>query len=85
MSHPPISVTARITVWQTLTAAPHRPMFLLGALQGVAVMLWWLADLAGCYGGLPTMSWTLASKILAMASRVSLGHSGRALVADNAT
>lgn len=61
MKNHPISITARTTVWQTLTAAPHRPMFLLGTLQGVAVMLWWLVDLTGRYGGLPYISWTLAA------------------------
>lgn len=61
MKKHPIFITAHTTVWQTLTAAPHRPMFLLGTLQGVAVMLWWLVDLAGRYGGLPYTSWTLAA------------------------
>ena len=61
MRNHPIFITARPTVWQTLTAAPHRPMFLLGTLQGVAVMLWWLVDLAGRYGGMPYVSWTLAA------------------------
>lgn len=36
--------------WQILAAAPHRPMFLLGALQLVLVMLFWLAELAGRAG-----------------------------------
>ena len=46
-------------LWSTFTAAPHRVMFLPGALQGVLTMLWWLFDLesrraggAGL-GGLP--------------------------------
>jgi uncharacterized protein involved in response to NO len=30
---------------KSLTAAPHRVMFLPGAAQGVAVMLWWLLEL----------------------------------------
>ncbi len=38
--------------WQTLTAAPHRPMFLAGAVQAVLALAWWLADLLGRYGGL---------------------------------
>ncbi|MBI5331042.1 MAG: NnrS family protein [Betaproteobacteria bacterium] len=33
------------SLWSTLTAAPHRVMFLPGALQTVAVMLWWMLDL----------------------------------------
>lgn len=61
MRNHPIFITARPTVWHTLTAAPHRPMFLLGTLQGVVVMLWWLVDLAGRYGGMPYVSWTLAA------------------------
>lgn len=32
-------------LWSTYTAAPHRVMFLPGALQSVAIMLWWLLDL----------------------------------------
>jgi len=31
--------------WSIYTAAPHRVMFLPGAVQGVCVMLWWLLDL----------------------------------------
>lgn len=32
-------------LWSTYTAAPHRVMFLPGALQVVAIMLWWLLDM----------------------------------------
>ncbi len=32
-------------LWSTVTAAPHRVMFLPGILQGVATMLWWMLDL----------------------------------------
>lgn len=39
-----------LSVWQQIAAAPHRSMFLAGALQGVAAMLWWVFDLAGRYG-----------------------------------
>jgi uncharacterized protein involved in response to NO len=31
--------------WSTYTASPHRVMFLPGALQGVAIMLWWVLDM----------------------------------------
>ena len=31
-------------LWSTYTAAPHRVMFLPGALQGALTMLWWLLD-----------------------------------------
>jgi uncharacterized protein involved in response to NO len=46
-------------LWSTYTAAPHRVMFLPGALQGVLTMLWWLFDLesrrvgGGGLGSLP--------------------------------
>ncbi|KAF0103815.1 MAG: uncharacterized protein involved in response to NO [bacterium] len=48
-------------LWSTYTAAPHRVLFLPGALQAVLVMLWWVLDLqlrrAGgeglAVGGLP--------------------------------
>lgn len=36
--------------WSTFTAAPHRVMFFGGALQTVAVMLWWLTELVTRYG-----------------------------------
>lgn len=36
--------------WQTLTAAPHRPMFLIGATQLVLVLLLWFAELLGRAG-----------------------------------
>jgi uncharacterized protein involved in response to NO len=40
--------------------APHRFFFTLGAVQAVAVMLWWLADLGGRYAGLyAPLAWTL--------------------------
>lgn len=29
-------------LWQTLTTAPHRPLFFFGALQSVLSMIWWL-------------------------------------------
>jgi len=37
-------------VWHHLSAAPHRSLFLVGALQGVVTMLWWVFALAGRYG-----------------------------------
>ena len=36
--------------WHTFTAAPHRVMFLGGALQSVAAMLWLLLEMATRYG-----------------------------------
>ncbi len=36
--------------WQSFAAAPHRVMFFGGALQTLAVMLWWLTDLVTRYG-----------------------------------
>jgi uncharacterized protein involved in response to NO len=42
-------------LWSTYTAASHRMMFLPGALQGVAIMLWWLLDLESRRAGGPGM------------------------------
>ncbi|MDD5384475.1 MAG: NnrS family protein [Gallionella sp.] len=36
--------------WHTFTAAPHRVMFLGGALQSIAVMLWLLVEMVTRYG-----------------------------------
>ena len=50
-----------MTVWHHLAAAPHRSLFLVGALQGVATMLWWVFDLAGRYGVVGTpFAWQVA-------------------------
>lgn len=37
-------------LWNSFTAAPHRVMFFGGALQTVAVMLWWLYELVTRFG-----------------------------------
>lgn len=37
-------------LWNSFTAAPHRVMFFGGALQTLAAMLWWLAELVTRYG-----------------------------------
>lgn len=37
--------------WRQLSAAPHRLMFLAGAVQIVAVLAWWLPELAGRAAG----------------------------------
>ena len=43
-----------------LAAAPHRVFFFVGAVQGVAAITWWLADLAGRYGGwYASPAWTV--------------------------
>jgi uncharacterized protein involved in response to NO len=39
----------QLTVWDHIAAAPHRGLFLVGALQGVLTMLWWVFDLIGRY------------------------------------
>lgn len=36
--------------WLPISAAPHRSMFFGGALQTLAVMLWWLIELVTRYG-----------------------------------
>jgi len=49
------------STWKTFSTAPHRMMMPGGAVQGVAAMLWWLADLLGRYGGLyPPPVWAVA-------------------------
>lgn len=40
----------RIMVWHHLAAAPHRSLFLVGALQGIVTMLWWVFELSGRFG-----------------------------------
>lgn len=37
--------------WPVYTAAPHRVLFLPGAIQGVIAMLWWLIDLESRLAG----------------------------------
>ena len=46
--------------WRTFTAAPHRVMFFGGALQAIATMLWWLADLVMRYELGHPIEWTIA-------------------------
>lgn len=50
-----------IKPWNNLTAAPHRVMFFGGALQALAVMLWWIFEMVTRYGivGHP-MIWPIA-------------------------
>ena len=42
-------------VWRTFSAAPHRMMFLFGAVQGLVAIAWWQIELLGRYtpGWLP--------------------------------
>lgn len=47
--------------WHHLADAPHRSMFLAGALQGMLTLLWWVIDLAGRYGIAGTgFAWSMA-------------------------
>ena len=46
--------------WQVLAAAPHRMMFLAGAVQTVLTMCLWLAELLGRTGVWPTLSLAVA-------------------------
>lgn len=41
----------KTSFWRVFSAAPHRMMFLAGAVQGVLALLWWMTDLLGRYGG----------------------------------
>jgi len=50
-----------MTAWHYISAAPHRSLFLVGALQGVITLLWWIIDLAGRYAILNSVSdWSVA-------------------------
>ncbi len=42
-------MTITSTVRDHISAAPHRSLFLAGALQGVLTVLWWVFDLTGRY------------------------------------
>lgn len=47
-----------------LLAAPHRPMFLSGTVQALAVMVFWSLDLGGRYLGLwPVPAWPLLAVV----------------------
>lgn len=37
--------------WRHFIAMPHHVMFTIGASQAILVMLWWMVDLGGRYGG----------------------------------
>src|SRR5512142_193528 len=43
-------MTRPAKIWDAFAAAPHRVMFFGGALQALAVMLWWLTELVTRYG-----------------------------------
>ena len=43
-------------IWHHLSAAPHRSLFLIGALQGIFTLTWWLYDLAGRYAVVGSMT-----------------------------
>ena len=53
-------MTTPTTYWKSFTAAPHRVMLFGGAVQTLAVMLWWLVELATRSGmvGQP-LSWSV--------------------------
>lgn len=47
--------------WYIFSAAPHRVMFFGGALQTLAVMLWWLTELVTRYGVFGhSIAWAIA-------------------------
>lgn len=50
-----------LSIWNHLAAAPHRGLFLVGAVQGVFTLLWWLLVLLGRYGFLQiSTEWAIA-------------------------
>jgi len=47
--------------WNTFSSAPHRMFFLGGVLQSIMTVVWWMADLAGRYGGLyAPIAWAIS-------------------------
>lgn len=55
----PVAAASR---WQHFTTMPHHMLFAIGATQAVLVMLWWLIDLGGRYGGwYAPVEWALPS------------------------
>jgi len=49
------------TVRDHISAAPHRSLFLAGALQGVLTLLWWVFDLTGRYALMGSATvWSIA-------------------------
>jgi uncharacterized protein involved in response to NO len=54
-------MSKQLTAWDHISAAPHRSLFLVGALQGVMTLLWWVVDLAGRYAIVGSASvWSIA-------------------------
>lgn len=51
IQEPSIASSAKAGRWRHFKSMPHHVLFALGALQAVMVMLWWLIDLSGRYGG----------------------------------
>jgi uncharacterized protein involved in response to NO len=59
-AQPPARPIDPRTALRLLGNVPHRFFFLLGTVQAVAVMLWWLVDLGGRYAGLyAPIAWTV--------------------------
>ena len=51
----------QLTILSHMAAAPHRSLFLAGALQGVLTVVWWVFDLTGRYGLAGTMTnWSVS-------------------------
>jgi uncharacterized protein involved in response to NO len=46
--------------WHYLFAAPHRPMFLAGTLQGVLTLAWWVFNLIARHQGTDVAGWSVA-------------------------
>ena len=55
----PGTSSTTLSRWGVFTAAPHRMMFLAGAVQAVLVMALWLAELLGRAGMWPVLSTTI--------------------------
>ena len=50
--------------WKYFISQPHQPFFLLGALQSLLAISWWLIDIAGRFGGLyEPITWAVAPAV----------------------
>ena len=61
MLHQPVLPETPSGRWQVFSAAPHRILFFLGAMQLVLVMTLWLAELLGRAGAVPALAIAIPS------------------------
>ena len=57
-------VSPQASGWKYFISQPHQPFFLLGALQSLLAISWWLIDIAGRFGGLyEPITWAVAPAV----------------------